>query len=131
MKSNRVCLVAGVAFAALALGLAPVTPQRGLAGLGFGPSLAQAQNLGLRVVSGKVVDGDSAPMTGATVFLKSLKTKSIRSYNSTADGKFRFVQVDMAEDYEIWAEKDGKKSATKTISTWDTRKEYECELKVK
>jgi hypothetical protein len=37
----------------------------------------------------------------------------------------------MAEDHELWAEKDGKKSVTKTISTWDTRKEYVSELKLK
>ncbi len=69
--------------------------------------------------------------SGATVFLKNLKTKSIRSYSSAPDGKFRFAQVNMAEDFELWAEKDGKKSAVKTVSTWDTRKEFECELKVK
>jgi hypothetical protein len=37
----------------------------------------------------------------------------------------------MAEDHELWAEKDGKKSSTKTISTWDTRPEYVSELKLK
>ena len=31
----------------------------------------------------------------------------------------------MAEDHELWAEKDGKKSAVKTISSWDARKEFE------
>jgi hypothetical protein len=93
--------------------------------------MAQAQNLGQRVVTGKVVDASSAPVAGATVFLRDLKTKLIRSYTSAADGKFRFTQVNMAEDHELWAEKDGKKSATKTVSSWDTRKEFDCELKLK
>jgi hypothetical protein len=119
--------VAGVAFAALAAGLVPMASQSGLIGL----PIAQAQNLGQRVVSGRVVDVNAASVPGATIFLKSLKSKSIRSYTSTPDGKFRFAQVNMVEDYELWAEKDGKKSATKTVSTWDTRKEFDCELKVK
>jgi hypothetical protein len=37
----------------------------------------------------------------------------------------------MTEDYELWAEKDGRKTATKTVSSWDARKAYETELKMK
>jgi hypothetical protein len=92
---------------------------------------AEAQNLGQRVVTGSVLDGDSALISGATVFLRNGKTKSIRSYTTTKDGRFRFVQVNMAEDYDLWAEKDGKKSAVKTVSSWDARKEFESELRIK
>jgi len=124
---KRTSLVAGVAFAALAAGLVPMGSQGGRSAL----PMAQAQNLGQRVVSGRVVDANSVDVPNATVFLKNLKTKSIRSYSSANDGKFRFAQVNMVEDYELWAEKDGKKSAVKTVSTWDTRKEFESELKLK
>ena len=127
MRVNRTSLVAGLAFAALAAGLAPMTQQQGL----VGPLTAQAQNLGQRVVMGSVVDANSAPIPGATVFLKDLKSKAIRSYTSTDKGRFRFAQVNMEEDHELWAEKDGKKTATKTVSSWDTRKEFEVELKLK
>jgi len=92
---------------------------------------AQAQNLGQRVVMGSVVDGDSAAVSGATVFLRNSKTKSIRSYTSTKDGRFRFAQVSMSDDYDLWAEKEGRKSAVKTVSSWDTRKDFETELKIK
>jgi hypothetical protein len=37
----------------------------------------------------------------------------------------------MAEDHELWAEKDGRKSTVKTVSEWDARKEFETELKLK
>ena len=70
-------------------------------------------------------------MQGATVFLKNQKTKSIRSYTSASNGSFHFAQVDMTDDYDLWAEKDGKKSATKTVSSWDARKDFETELKLK
>jgi hypothetical protein len=120
-------LLAGVAFAALAAGVFPVASQGGL----IGPQTAQAQNLGQRVVTGRVVDGNGASVQGATVFLKNLKTKAIRSYNSAADGKFRFAQVDMSQDHELWASKGEQKSGPKTVSSWDTRKEFNTELKMK
>ena len=124
---NRASLLAGVAIVALAAGVVPMGSSAGL----IVPPLARAQNLGQRAVSGSVVDANSAPVAGATVFLKDLKKKSIRSYNSAPDGRFRFAQANMAVDYEIWAEKNGKKSAVKTVSSWDTRKEFETELKLK
>ena len=73
----------------------------------------------------------SAPVQGATVFLKDLKTKSIRSFTTTEKGRFQFAQVNMAEDHELWAEKDGKKSPVKTVSSWDARKIFETDLKLK
>jgi len=131
VRLKRTCLVAGAAFAALALGFVPQASRVGQNGPGFGPSVAQAQNLGFRVVSGSVVDDRDALVPGATVFIKNLKTKSIRSFTSTANGKYQFNQVYMAVDYELWAEKDGKKTAVKTVSTWDSRKEIITELKLK
>lgn len=131
MRLKRTCLVAGAAFAALALGLVPLGSRGIQAVSGFGPSLAQAQNMGFRRVSGSVVEGDSALVPGAIVFLKNLKTKSIRSFTSTENGKFEFAQVNMAVDYELWAEKGAKKTATKTISSWDSRKVFVVDLKLK
>ncbi len=124
MKLFRASWAAAAMFAALAAGVAPP----GISGL---LPLAQAQSLGQRVVMGSVVDANSVAVAGATVFLRNSKTKSIRSYTSSKEGRFRFAQVNMSEDYDIWAEKDGKKSATKTVSSWDARKEFETELKIK
>jgi hypothetical protein len=92
---------------------------------------AWSQNLGQRTVSGTVLNEDSEPVPRATVFLKNEKTKAIRSYTSTADGHFHFAQVDMAEDFDLWAEKDGRKSPTKTVSSWDARKDFISDLKLK
>jgi hypothetical protein len=92
---------------------------------------AHAQNLGQRSVAGAVVDGNSAPIVGATVFLKNQKSKAIRSFTSGEDGRFHFAQVNMSEDYDLWAEKAGRKSVVKTVSSWDARKEFETELKMK
>ena len=91
-------------------------------------STARAQNIGQRSVSGLVVDADSAPVQGATVFLKNSKTKAIRSYTSASNGRFRFAQVNMTDDYDLWAEKEGKKSATKTVRSWHATKQDETAL---
>jgi hypothetical protein len=120
-------MAAGLFFAVLAAGVVPMGTLGGLTGA----PIAEAQNLGMRVVEGSVVNGDSAPVSGATVFLKDLKSKNIRSYTSDAEGKYRFTQVNMAEDHDLWAEKDGKKSAVKSVSSWDTRKDFVTELKLK
>jgi len=131
VRISRTILLSGLAFAALAAGVVPMGLSGGPSRLGFGLLEAQAQNLGQRVVTGKVVDANDAPVAEATVFLKNLKTKAIRSYSSDENGKFRFTQVNMSEDHELWAEKNGKKSEVKTVSAWDTRKLFDCELKLK
>ena len=127
MRFGKTRVLAGVAFAVLAA----VVVAAGLVGALLSPPLAQAQNIGQRVVVGTVVDANSNVVSGATVFLKDPKTKTIRSFTSDATGRFRFTQVDMAEDHELWAEKDGHKSVVKTVSEWDARKEFETELKLK
>lgn len=92
---------------------------------------AWGQNIGDRTVSGTILNESSQPVVGATVFLKNEKTKSIRSYISTANGHFHFAQVEMNVDFDLWAEQNGKKSATKTVSSWDDRKEFISDLKLK
>ena len=92
---------------------------------------AQAQNLGMRTVSGAVLDAAASPVVGATVFLKDQKTKEIRSFTSIEKGHFYFTQVNKADDYDLWAEKDGKKSDAKTVSSWDSRAEFVVDLKMK
>lgn len=126
MRLNRARLAVWAAFVALALGIIPGA-QHSL----ISAPAAHAQNLGQRTVSGIVVDNNSTPVAGVTIFLKNTKTKSIRSYTSSSDGRFRFAQVNMTDDYDLWAEKDGKKSPTKTVSTWDSRKDFQTELKLK
>lgn len=127
MSLSRAKLGACLVVAVVAMGVAGNGASPGL----LAPPAAQAQNIGQRVVSGIVTDPNSAVVVGATVFLKDIKDKTIRSYTTDAKGKFRFAQVNMAEDHELWAEKDGKKSPTKTVSSWDARKEFETELKIK
>lgn len=97
----------------------------------IGAPAAQAQNIGQRTVTGTVFDAQSNPVDGAIVFLQNQKNKTIRSYTSDSKGEFNFAQVDMAQDFNLWAEKGGKKSAIKVVSSWDSRKDWVGELKIK
>ena len=121
----KVRLFAASLLACAALGLVP------FGHVGLGPQWAQAQNFGQRAIQGKVLDDREAPVSGATVFLKNLKTRSVESFTSTDDGSFRFAQVGMVDDYEVWAEKGEHKSPVKQVSSFDSRKEVNFDLKLK
>jgi len=122
-------LVIILSLAAGALGVIPVgnPSDSGL----LGPAVAEAQNFGQRIIQGKVIGEGDSPVGGATVFLKNLKTRDVKSFSSIPDGSFRFAQVGMVDDYEVWAEKDKKKSSVKSISSFDSRKLVEFDLKLK
>src|SRR5690348_8300999 len=115
------------ALAVLATGIFMLPARSGL----LGASLAQAQNIGQRTVTGAVLDSQSDPVEGAIVFLQNQKNKTIRSYSSDSKGHFNFAQVDMTQDFNLWAEKGSKRSAVKVVSSWDSRKDWVGDLKLK
>ena len=123
---SRATWLAAIACGLMALGALPA-----ISTCAMSAGVAWGQNIGDRTVAGTILNESAQPVVVATVFLKNEKTKAIRSYISTADGHFRFSQVDMSVDFDLWAEKDGKKSATKTVSSWDDRKEFISDLKLK
>ncbi len=85
----------------------------------------------LRTVRGVVVDKSSeSPVPSAVVFLKNTRTNAVRSYIADEEGNYRFSGLDPNVDYEIHAEKDGAKSATRTISSFDNKKEIVLPLKL-
>ncbi len=85
----------------------------------------------LRTVRGVVVDKSSeSPVPSAVVFLKNTRTNAVRSYIADEEGNYRFSGLDPNVDYEIHAEKDGAKSATRTVSSFDNKKEIVMPLKI-
>jgi hypothetical protein len=85
----------------------------------------------LRTVRGVVMDKSSeAPVPSAVVFLKNTRTNAVRSYIADDEGNYRFSGLDPNADYEIHAEKDGAKSATRTVSSFDNKKEIVVNLKI-
>ncbi len=82
----------------------------------------------MRTVRGTVVDKDETPVDTAVVYLKNVHTQDIITHLSGSDGTFRFSGLDLNLDYEIHAEKDGWTSSTRSISNFDTRKEFVAHL---
>ena len=91
---------------------------------------AQQRGPAQRVVQGKVVDAANAPIKGAVVYLKDSRTLAVKSFFSDDEGGYRFGQLSQNSDYEIWAEFNGKKSAVKTISSFDNKNLFYINLKI-
>jgi hypothetical protein len=92
--------------------------------------LAQQHEPVQRVIEGKVVAKSGAPIKGAIVYLKDDHTASIKSAITGDDGSYRFGQLSLSTDYELWAAIDAKKSSTRTISSFDSKAEFHIDLKI-
>ncbi len=83
-----------------------------------------------RNLSGQITDKNDNPVSDAIVYLKDTKTLSIKSYVSQKDGSYRFNALSMNNDYEVYAQKEEKKSPTKKLSQFDSRGEPRINLKI-
>jgi Carboxypeptidase regulatory-like domain len=84
----------------------------------------------LRTVRGVVADKSDSPISGSVVFLKNLRTNSVRSSYTDDTGSYRFSGLDPNADYELHAEKEGAKSTTRSVSSFDSRKDIVLNLKI-
>lgn len=104
------------------VGIAAVMPGTGL--------LAQQRGPVQRILQGRVMDKSDAVLPGAVVYLKDGHSLSVKSYISNDQGGYRFGQLSQNTDYEVWAESNGKKSAVKTISSFDNKNQVVIDLKI-
>ncbi|MBV9148010.1 MAG: carboxypeptidase regulatory-like domain-containing protein [Acidobacteria bacterium] len=74
-----------------------------------------------RTVVGQVLTKSDSPIAEAVVYLKNTKTLTVTSFITEKDGGYRFHNLSRNIDYEIYADYQGQKSSTKTISSFDTR----------
>jgi len=96
------------------------------------PASAQDQkgDLQLRTIHGTVVDKDENPAPASVVYLLNVKTQSVKTYIADNAGLYRFSGLDPNIDYEVHAEKDNMTSATRTVSSFDSRRDIEVVLKL-
>lgn len=92
-----------------------------------GSASAQAA---VRNLTGSVTDKAGTKVKGAVVHLKDTRSLSQRSYITDDDGAFRFGQLSSNSDYEVWADLGGKKTPSKSISSFDSKKAVDIALKM-
>ena len=83
----------------------------------------------LRTLKGIVTVGDQ-PATDAVVYLKNTRSLSMKTYIAQKDGTYTFSSLSPNVDYEVYAEANGKRSDTKTLSSFDSRKVAVINLKI-
>ena len=84
-----------------------------------------------RVLTGTITDkGSDKPISEAIVYLKNTKTLAVKTYISQNDGTYRFPELSPNVDYDVYAQKDGKKSSTKTLSQFDDRAKANINLQI-
>ena len=83
-----------------------------------------------RSVQGTVSAPDDSVVNGARVYLENTKTLQVRSFYTQKDGAYYFHELSPDIDYKLRAEFDGATSPTKTLSSFDTRKDAVLNLKL-
>ena len=83
-----------------------------------------------RNVIGQVTTKSETPIPDAVVYLKNTKTLTIKSFITEKDGGYRFHGLSPNIDYEIYADYQGQKSQTKTISSFDNRNNITLNLRI-
>lgn len=100
---------------------------------GFGssaPVTSDDKQAATRNLVGFVFDKSDKPLPNAIVYIKNTKTLSVRTFIADGEAAYRFHALSPNVDYEVWAEFQGKKSDTKTLSSFDTRPNPRINLKV-
>jgi hypothetical protein len=103
-----------------------------LVGFWIVPSMAQRDNSRseTRTVVGRVFSSGDQPVQKAIVYLKNTKNLAVKTYISDPDGGYHFPALSPNVDYELFAEYNGARSDTKTLSAFDNRKQLNVTLRI-
>jgi hypothetical protein len=113
-------LIAGLLLALAAVLVASPPPQFGRAPKGDNT----------RLLTGKVLDHGDNPLPNAVVYLANSRTRAVKTYIVGPDGSYRFPALQPGIDYEVYAQFQGHKSQTKTVSQFDDRQQVSINLKI-
>jgi len=81
-------------------------------------------------VHGQVLDKSDNPVPSSIVYLLNAKTQAVRTYIADSSGQYRFSGLDPNVDYEVHAEHNGLTSSVRTVSSFDSRRDIEVNLKL-
>jgi hypothetical protein len=82
-----------------------------------------------RLLFGKVLDQQDNPVVGSIVYVTNLRTHAVKTYIVGQEGTYRFPGLAMT-DYEVYAQYNGHKSDTKSVSQFDDRSQVYIDLRI-
>jgi hypothetical protein len=82
-----------------------------------------------RLLYGKVLDQQDNPVVNAVVYLTNMRTHAVKTYIVGQEGTYRFPGLSTV-DYEVYAQYNGHKSDTKSVSQFDDRPQVYIDLKI-
>ncbi len=85
----------------------------------------------MRSIEGTVRDLHGAPVPGAVVLLKDLKSLQVRSFIAQNDGKYHFYGLSTDINYQVRAESPEMTSSVKSVSVFDSHRRITVNLKLK
>ena len=83
-----------------------------------------------RMLTGKVLDKRDNPIVDAVVYLSNTRTRAVKTYIVGPDGTYRFPELSLNVDYEIYAQYKGQKSETRGVSQFDDHKVVNIVLRI-
>ena len=95
-----------------------------------GPSEKKPARVTSRTLTGIVIDKSDKPVPNAVVYLKNTKSLAVKTFIAGDDGTYRFPELSLNVDYEVYAERNGKRSGTKVLSQFDDREKPNINLKI-
>ncbi|HKN35075.1 MAG TPA: carboxypeptidase-like regulatory domain-containing protein [Terriglobales bacterium] len=101
-----------------------------LLGLAAALSASTKDNPTGRLLTGRVVDQQENALSGAIVYLTNTRTRAVKTYIVGKDGQYRFPSLSLNTDYELYAQYNGRKSDSKTVSQFDSRATVNINLRI-
>lgn len=100
------------------------------AAMTFGEPQRKRDETATRSLHGLVSNENDEPLEKAVVYLKNTRTLQVRTFITGADGNYHFHGLSPNVDYEVRAQYNEVSSSTRTLSSFDNRKEVTLNLKV-
>jgi len=82
-----------------------------------------------RLLYGKVLDQQDNPVPNAIVYLTDTRTHAVKTYIIGRDATYRFPGLSNV-DYEVYAQYNGRKSDSKSVSQFDDRPQVYIDLRI-
>jgi hypothetical protein len=82
-----------------------------------------------RLLYGKVLDQQDNPVANSVVYLTNTRTHAVKTYIVGEEGTYRFPGLSNV-DYEVYAQYNGRKSDTKSVSQFDDRSQVYVDLRI-